>query len=125
MANTIIIRKASKNYTCDVCGRIIREGSEYLDRIILYNGKCVQHERYHDECPKTSLAQKLFCKLEQNNYDLIAASNKTGDKIHIIGINCLIKGVMIIFTDWDDNESKTMDLSELKNYHDCNGNDLI
>lgn len=61
MANNIVIRIARKDYVCDCCGHKISIGTEYLDKVILNNGKCVQHTRYHDECPKTSkLLSALF-----------------------------------------------------------------
>lgn len=125
MANNVIIRKATKDYVCDVCGHIIKAGTEYLDRAVLNNGKCVQHERYHDECPQTSSTAKLFHNLEQNNCDLIAANKKTGDKIHVVGIYYCSKGSVVLYHEWASSENKKMMISELKNYHDCNGNDLI
>lgn len=125
MANNIIIRKASKDHVCDVCGRIIKAGDEYLDRVILDNGKCVRHERYHDECPRASSAEKLFSLIEKNKGDLIIA-NKEGIKIRVIGISYGGDGEpMILYREWEDFEYKTIKLSELKNYHDCNGNNLI
>ena len=73
MSGNIMIRKARNNYVCECCGHIIRAGSEYLDKVILNNGKCVQHDRYHDVCPKTSLPQVLpstilFLLIAYNEY---------------------------------------------------------
>ena len=127
MSNTIIIRKANKDYVCDVCGHIIKAGSEYLDRAIINNGKCVQHERYHDECPKMSSVMMLFSKLEKNDCYLIAAHKTTGEKIHIIGIRYACKNTEVYYCKWSDNLTnvKKMSISEITNYHDCNGNNLI
>ena len=68
-----MIRKARRNYVCECCGHIIRAGSEYLDKVILNNGKCVQHNRYHDICPKSSLLQILFDNLD--NLDKVILNN--------------------------------------------------
>ena len=125
MANTIIIRKATKDYVCDVCGHIIRSGTEYLDRAIINNGKCVQHERYHDECPKLSSVMILFSKIEKSDCDLIAAHKITGNKIHIVGIGYLCGNTTVIYREWKSFENKAMNISEITNYHDRNGDDLI
>lgn len=125
MANNVIIRKANKDYVCDVCGHIIKAGSEYLDRVILNNGKCVQHERYHDQCPKVSSVEKLFHELEKNSGDLIVV-NKAGIKIHIVGIAYkAVDEPIIIYREWMSNNKKTIDFSEIKNYYDHNGKSLI
>ena len=125
MSNTIMIRKAKQDYVCDVCGHIIKAGDEYLDKVILNNGKCVQHERYHDQCPKTSSVGKLFYKLEKSGGDLIAA-NKAGIKIHIVGIAYkAIDKPIVIYHEWTNDNKKVIDFSEIKNYHDYDGNSLI
>ena len=127
MANNVIIRKANKDYVCDVCGHIIKAGTEYLDRAILNNGKCVQHERYHDECPKESPLIKLISKIEKNDCDLLAAHKTKGDKIHIIGIRYACKNTEVFYYEWNDDLTnvKKMSISEIANYCDHNGDDLI
>lgn len=32
MTNNIIIRTAKKDFVCDCCGKIIKTGTEYLDK---------------------------------------------------------------------------------------------
>ena len=60
MSANIVIRTAKKDYVCGCCNRIIRAGTEYLDKVTLNDGKCVRHERYHDECPRDSLVERVF-----------------------------------------------------------------
>ena len=79
--NNIIIRKAKSDYVCQVCGHIIRSGTEYLDRVVLNNGKCVQHERYHDECPKVS---KLCTQLFKHDVPSVCMYNNT--KYWLVGM---------------------------------------
>ena len=83
----IIIRKAKKDYVCDVCGHIIHAGEEYLDKVITHDGKAVRHERYHDECPYTD-SKKLdkFIRALMSKKELIAYSTLTHDKYHVTGI---------------------------------------
>lgn len=124
MSNNIMIRKARQAYVCDCCGHIIRAGSEYLDKVILNNGKCVQHERYHDECPKVNEQELLFNKLVQSNGDLIVA-DKLGTKIHIIGIAFKGTGPVILFRDWDSDVKQVMDWSWIYEYHDADGRPVV
>ena len=96
--NNIIIRKANADYVCQVCGKIIHSGEEYLDRVILNNGKCVQHERYHDECPRPHIAQKLIDMLIENKelpvlYD--------GMKYWLTGIQWHNGELACIIIDWN------------------------
>ena len=79
--NNIIIRKAKSDYVCQACGHIIRSGTEYLDKVVLNNGKCVQHERYHDECPKVS---KLCTQLFKHDAPVVCMHNNT--KYWLVGM---------------------------------------
>ena len=81
MANNIIIRKAKVDYVCQVCGHIIKAGTDYLDRVVLNNDKCVQHERYHDECPKVS---KLCTQLFKHDEATVCMHN--GTKYWLVGM---------------------------------------
>lgn len=84
----IIIRKAKKDYVCDVCGHIIKEGEEYLDKVILHDGKRVRHERYHDECPYADdVEQHKFIHKFLNSRDIIAENIYTHDKFHVTSID--------------------------------------
>lgn len=97
----IIIRTARKQFVCDCCGHIIREGEEYLDKIILHDGRRVRHERYHDECPYSDdskehqFLQKFFSQKE-----LIAEHVLTHEKYHITGITSGADK-MVELLDWD------------------------
>ena len=87
-------------------------------------GKIVKHNRYHDECPVSSDADRLFKKILASNGDLIAADND-GNKIHIIGIRFINEGPKIIFRPWDKSLTSDMDFSWLDDFHDEKGDKLI
>ncbi len=124
MANNIIIRKAKADYVCQVCGHIIKAGTDYLDRVVLNNGKCVQHERYHDECPHNSDVSKLFARIERENGDLICCDGK-GCKIHIVGIAWNNKGPMFLYREWTANKSKVLPIECIYSLIDTNGDAII
>lgn len=88
MANNIMIRTARKDYVCDCCGHKINAGTEYLDKVILNNGKCVRHERYHDECPKIN---KLLTTLFDNTSPVPVVYDDT--KFWLVGMRYGIGGV--------------------------------
>ena len=120
-----MIRKARNDYVCECCGHIIKAGSEYLDKVILNNGKCVQHSRYHDECPKLFSQEVLFSKIVKAGGDLIAA-NEDGTKIHIIGIAYKSAGdPVILYMDWGNATKKAMGWTQVIYYHDADGNLLV
>jgi hypothetical protein len=123
MSGNIMIRKAKNNYVCECCGHIIKAGTEYLDKVILNNGKCVQHDRYHDVCPKTSLPQVLFDKLDRADGDLPAVYN--GEKIHIIGIAFNNKGPVILYREWLGTAKLAVPFSEVSAMVDADGNALV
>lgn len=97
----IIIRKAKKDYVCDVCGHIIHAGDEYLDKVITHDGKAVRHERYHDECPYSdNAATDKFIHKFIKSTNMIAVEKKTGVKVRVAGIsNYLDYSVELL--DWD------------------------
>lgn len=80
MNNDIVIRKATKPFICNICGRYIKPGERYFDKVILnYANKFVGHERYHDECPgsdpRKQLAEAIIdaagmlpCSYKNNKY---------------------------------------------------------
>lgn len=94
MANNIIVRTAKKDYVCDCCGKIIKTGTEYLDKVVLNNGTCVRHERYHDECPKDEVTE-LFQQIKDAKYLLPISVN--GTKYWATGINA----GLIMAMDWE------------------------
>ena len=124
MSGNIMIRKARNNYVCDCCGHIIRQGTEYLDKVILNNGKCVQHSRYHDECPHDTRMSRLFAKIELNNGDLIAVDGE-GSKIHIIGVAWYASGPVFIFRDWAGSVERMLPIDCVYNLIDEHGNPII
>lgn len=98
----IIIRKAKKDYVCDVCGHIIHAGEEYLDKVITHDGKAVRHERYHDECPADKTTD-LFKAIKDADYSLPFA-DPDGNKWYAKGIT----QDMVCITSWDNLETKTI-----------------
>ena len=125
MSGNIMIRKARNNYVCECCGHIIKAGSEYLDKVILNNGKCVEHNRYHDVCPKTQLPQVLFDRILRANGDFPAAF-EDGTKIHIIGIAFNNKGPVVIYREWLGTEKLALSFDEIiGRCHDADGNTVV
>lgn len=101
----IIIRKAKKDYVCDVCGHIICAGEEYLDKVITHDGKAVRHERYHDECPYVDdVKQNKFINKLLNSIDMIAVNTVDHHrKYHVIGLAISFSGIQVELLDWNWN----------------------
>lgn len=115
MANNIIIRKAKADYVCQICGHIIRSGDEYLDRVVLNNGKCVQHERYHDECPKVS---KLCIQLFKHNEPPVCTYNDI--KYLLVGM-CYDSGTkQAVIKEWDSDSCFRVDEAVFNKEWTCN-----
>ena len=115
MANNIIIRKAKADYVCQACGHIIRSGTEYLDRVVLNNGKCVQHERYHDECPKAS---KLCTQLFKHDEATICMHN--GTKYWLVGM-CYVTGTkQAVIKEWNSDICFRVDEDVFNKEWTCN-----
>ena len=99
--SNIIIRKAKKDYVCDVCGHIIHAGEEYLDEIITHDGKAVRHERYHDECPYADNAkQNKFIHKLLDSKDMIAKNTVDHCKYHVTGLTVSFSGIYVELLDW-------------------------
>ena len=124
MSDSIMIRKAKQDYVCSCCGHIIHKGDEYLDKVILNVGKIVKHNRYHDECPMISEAEKLFKKIAAANGDLIMADDK-GNKFHLIGIRYSDGIPKAIYQPWQSSIITTYDLVWLKDCHDEKGDPIL
>ena len=107
--SNLIVRKARKDYACDCCGHIIAKGTEYIDNVVLKYGSAVKHERYHDECPTKSDAERLLKRIIDANGDLLV-SEPSGEKHHISGIQYTRNGVRAVVRDWEEGVSLvTMD----------------
>ena len=115
MANNIIIRKAKVDYVCQVCGHIIKAGTDYLDKVILNNGKCVQHERYHDECQKISkLCKRLF------KYDERTVGMHNGKKYWLVGM-CYASGTkQAVIKEWNSDICFRVDEAVFNKEWTCN-----
>lgn len=115
MANNIIIRKAKADYVCQICGHIIKAGTDYLDRVVLNNGKCVQHERYHDECPKISkLCTQLF------KYDEPTVCMHNGTKYWLVGM-CYATGTkQAVIKEWNSDICFHVDEAVFNKEWTCN-----
>lgn len=125
MANNIMIRKARQDYVCCCCGHIIRAGTEYLDKVVLNNGKCVQHDRYHDECPKSSSPQVLFDKIDREHGDYPVAF-EDGTKIHLIGVAFNNRGPVVIYREWMGSEKLALPFADIVGRcHDADGNAVV
>lgn len=124
MAGEIIIRKAKKDYVCSCCGHVIRQGEEYLDKVILNTGKIVKHDRYHDECPASTDVEKLIRKIEAAEGDLIAIDNQ-GDKWHIVGVQYVAGVPMVVINTWLNNHVNTITFDLLKTFLDENGDSFV
>lgn len=102
--SNLIVRKARKDYVCDCCGHVIKAGTEYIDNVVIKYGNVVKHERYHDECPAKSEAERLFKRIIDAGGDLIA-SEPSGEKHHIIGIRYSDSAPYAVVVDWDNGVS--------------------
>lgn len=138
MAGDIIIRKAKKDYVCSCCGHMIKQGEEYLDKVIINTGKIVRHDRYHDECPASTDVEKLIRKIEAADGDLIAADSK-GDKWHIVGVQYVdgvpIAGVQylvgvpripqVVIKTWIKERTNLVSFETIKTFLDERGNSIL
>ena len=124
MSDSIMIRKAKQDYVCSCCGHIIRKGDEYLDKVILNVGKIVKHDRYHDECPVMSPAEKVFRKIAAANGDLIMADDK-GNKYHLIGVRYFDGVPKVVYQPWQSALITTYDFVWLKDCHDEKGDPIL
>ena len=121
MARDIIVRKARKDYVCDCCGHIIHAGTEYLDHVITHHYPYTEHERYHDECPKQDVIERLFYSLVREKGDLVCADH-AGNKIHVVGFYWDAEGIKVEYRDWASPNINTIPLKELaSDYHDAKG----
>lgn len=124
MANNIVIRTAKKDYVCDCCGKIIKAGSEYLDKVTLNNGACVRHERYHDECPKAHPMVKLMELITQSDdHGLPVICDTDNTKYKIIGIEVHYVYYEILCISWEG-VSKRYAWAEVKQWLLLNGKTL-
>ena len=121
--SNLIVRKARKDYVCDCCGHVIKAGTEYIDNVVLKYGNVVKHERYHDECPTKSDAERLFKRIIDANGDLIV-SEPSGDKHHISGIQYMSDGVHVVVRDWDAGVS-LMTIDTVKSWIDEHGERIL
>ena len=124
MSDSIMIRKAKQDYVCSCCGHIIHAGDEYLDKVILNVGKIVKHDRYHDECPAFTEAEKLFKKIAAANGDLIMADSK-GNKYHLTGVKYIGGVPKVIYQPWESSLITAYDLVWLKDCHDEKGDPIL
>lgn len=120
----IIVRKARKDYVCDCCGHIIHSGTQYLDHVITHHYPYTEHERYHDECPKQDVIERLFYALMREKGDLICA-DRAGNKIHVIGFYWDADGIKVEYREWASPCINNMSLKELASeYHDEKGDTI-
>lgn len=124
MANNIVIRTAKKDYVCDCCNRIIHAGEEYLDKVILNDGKRVRHERYHDECPRDSTVERAFRRIVacvDKEKEPMPVKDRDGKVYSLHGIEWM--GGFWYARISRDGIAQSVDLfSFIRNYTDYNGN---
>ena len=97
-SSDILIRKARSNYVCVTCGHKINKGEEYIDKVF-FAGKFVTHQRYHDVCPKKTIAEKVTDLLIKHDFEVPVILNN--QKYWMIGIvdkeiilRCVTKNLM-------------------------------
>lgn len=122
--SNLIVRTARKDYVCDCCGHVIAKGTEYIDNVVLKYGNVVKHERYHDECPAKSEAERLFKRIIDADGDLIA-STPSGDKVHVYGITYLSGTCCAHIRRWDQKMGSYIELSEIKDWIDEHGERIL
>ena len=121
--SNLIVRKARKDYVCDCCGHLIKAGTEYIDNVVVKYGNVVKHERYHDECPARTAAERLFKRIIDADGDLIC-SEPNGDKHHIIGIRFSRSVPYVVVSDWDNGVS-LLHLDIIESWIDENGERIL
>lgn len=125
--SNLIVRKARKDYVCDCCGHIIAEGTEYIDNVVIKYGNVVKHERYHDECPAKSEAERLFKCIMDAGGDLIA-STPEGNKVHITGIDFTFPDrheARALVWEWGGEHTGYHRLKDIKDWIDEHGERIL
>lgn len=122
--SNLIVRKARKDYVCDCCGHVIKAGTEYIDNVVLKYGSVVKHERYHDECPAKSEAERLFKRIIDAGGDLIA-STPSGDKVHIVGIVWDQGLPYVRFIFWSEDKVMPIGIDAVKSWIDEHGERIL
>lgn len=122
--SNLIVRKARKDYVCDCCGHVIKAGTEYIDNVVLKYGNVVKHERYHDECPAKSEAERLFKRIIDADGDLLV-SEPGGDKWTIKGV-CFVNGEPHVnCVPWSGGKWLYKPFTEIKDWIDEHGERIL
>ena len=125
MANNIVIRTAKKDYVCDCCGRLIKAGEEYLDKVTLNDGKCVRHERYHDECPRDSAPERIIKRLVESGEPLPVRNLKEDVKYNLHGVELTDGNWYAKIVSWDGHKALSWHLeSFIERFVDGEGRHL-
>lgn len=115
MSANIVIRTAKKDYVCDCCGRVIHAGEEYLDKVTLNDGKCVRHERYHDECPRDSAPERIVKRLVETNEPLPIRDIKNDVKYNLHGVELYDKNWYARVSEWGTDNARSVNIIALIN----------
>lgn len=113
MANNIVIRAAKKDYVCDCCGRLIKAGDEYLDKVTLNDGKCIRHERYHDECPRDSAPERIVKRLVESGEPLPIRDIKNDVKYSLHGVELYDGNWYARVSEWGTGNARSVNIIAL------------
>lgn len=115
MSANVVIRTAKKDYVCDCCNRVIHAGEEYLDKVTLNDGKCVRHERYHDECPRDSAPERIVKRLVESGEPLPVHDTKRDIKYNLYGVELWDKDWYARVVEWGTSVARSINVAVLVN----------
>lgn len=85
----------------------------------------MNHERYHDECPKEDPLTLLLMRIIASGGELFA-THYDGTKICVVGIAYkAYNEPVILYKEWNSNKKLAMDASLGVNYIDINKKSLM
>lgn len=130
------IRIATKNFLCEKCNQLIKNGESYYDWWNTTSKDNYYHRRFHINCldnkekiikntteksKKPNIIERLQKKLNEENHCLVMAHN--GIKCYVCGIRYGEDGHKNILCEtWNNKIPYYESIENFKEYHDCDGN---
>lgn len=129
------IRTATKNFLCEKCNQLIKEGDRYYDWWNTISKDVYYHKRFHVDCvtvknpkiteniqsKKADIFKRLQIALDKENGCLLAVYK--GIKCYVCGIHYAEDGTKSILCEsWGDKKPYYETVENFKKYIDCDGN---